>query len=248
MRSLLCLLLVVGIALPAAAQEKAPKAQWDALYAVYGQRAELAKHRESAKLSAELAVKYPADKQLQIFCAQTAYYCAHRLLDKEDQKKATAEAGLKCAERILEKNANDYDGRFWASMTSFKAKSADGIRAALKEANKIKKFLEQMKKDKPKRPEAYMMLGTLYRELPKLITWGDPEKGLELLQKADELSPMDPEILLELAAAYDKVGQEEKAKETYKKCINDSKAPKDRKWETQDAKDYAKKMLKELED
>jgi tetratricopeptide (TPR) repeat protein len=248
MRGLLCLFLALGIALPATAQEKAPKVEWDALYAVYNQRAELVKHRESAKLSAELAARYPDDKRLQIFCAQTAYYCAHRLLDKEDQKKATAETGLKCAERLLEKNDKDYDGRFWASMTSFKAKSADGIRAALKEASKIKKFLEQMKKDEPKRPEAYMMLGTLYRELPKLITWGDPDKGLELLKKADELSPLDPEILLELAAAYAKVGQKEKAKETYKKCINDSKAPKDRKWETRDAQDYAKKMLKELED
>jgi len=105
-----------------------------------------------------------------------------------------------------------------------------------------------MKKDEPKRAEAYMMLGTLYRELPPLLTWGDPKKGVELLEEADRLAPNDPEILLELAAAYAKVGRNQEARKTYLKCINDSQAPKDRKWETQDAKDYARKMLKELGD
>ena len=248
MRTFAAFLLALLFSVPALAQDKIPAAEWDGLMKTYKARAALAKHEESASLSAALAKKYPEDRDLQLFCAMTAYYCAHRLLDKEKEKKRVAEAGLECAKRVVDANAKDYDGRYWASMTSFKSKSADGIRAALKEATRIKAYLEQMKKDEPKRFEAYMMLGTLYRELPSLLTWGDPKKGVELLEEAVKLAPRDPEVLLELAAAYAKVKRKEDARSTYNKCINDSKAPRHRTWETRDAIDYAKKMLKELGD
>ena len=248
MRVVTAFLLAMLIALPASADDKIPAAEWDGLMTVYKQRASLTKHQEAAKKSVELARKYPKDRDLQLFCAMTAYYCAHRLLDKEKEKKKVAVAGLECAQRVVDANDKDYDGRYWASMTSFKSKSADGIRAALKEATRIKAYLEQMKKDEPKRFEAYMMLGTLYRELPSFLTWGDPKKGVELLEEAKKLAPKDPEVLLELAAAYAKVKRKDEARTTYNKCINDSKAPKHRAWETQDAIDYAKKMLKELDD
>lgn len=225
----------------------APKAEWDAVYAIYNQRAVLAKHVEAAAASAALAAKYPGDKKAQIFCAQTAYYCAHRI-EKDSKRKRIALAGVECAKRVLKKNPTDYDGRFWALMTTFKSKSAEGIWAALKEANKVKKVLQEMIAEEPKRPEAYMMLGTLYRELPPLLTWGDAKKGVELLEEAARLAPHDPEILLELAAAYAKVGRKEEAKAAYRKCINDSKAPPDRSWETEDARAYAKKKLNELEE
>jgi len=245
MTRILALALVL-FSLPLLAQEKMAREKWDELMAVYGKRAALASHKAASEKAAELATEYPKDRELQIFCAMTAYYCAHRLLDKEKEKKAVALRGLKCAERLLESDPNDYDGRFWSSMTSFKSKSADGIRAALKEANRIKTFLEKMKQDEPKRFEAYMMLGTLYRELPPVLTWGDPKKGVELLEEAARLVPLEPEVLLELAAAYAKVGDKEKARATYRKCIDDSKVPANREWETDDARAYARKMLKEL--
>jgi tetratricopeptide (TPR) repeat protein len=229
------------------AQEKMPQSKWDALLSVYQARDSLAKHKEAAATAAELAGEYAADKELQVFCAMTAYYCAHRLLDNEKEKKRVALRGVDCAKRILKQNPKDYDGRFWASMTSFKSKSADGIKAALKEASKIKKYLEQLQKDDPSRFEAHMLLGTLYRELPPMLTWGNPKKGLELLLKAEALAPNDPEVLLELAAAYAKVGDKEKARATYNRCIHESKAPRHRSWETEDAIAYARKMLKELD-
>ncbi len=137
---------VLAISLPALAQEKMPQPEWDELLTVYQARDSLDKHKEAAAKAAELAKKYPVDKDLQVFCAMTAYYCAHRLLDKEKEKKRVALRGVECAKRILAQNPKDYDGRFWASMTSFKSKSADGIKAALKEASKIKKYLGQSQK------------------------------------------------------------------------------------------------------
>lgn len=248
MRSIAITLTFIFFTMPALAQDKMPRKDWDELMKVYNARAELDKHMEAAGASATLAKVYPADKELQVFCAMTAYYCAHRLLNRQRIKKKVALRGVACAKRILEIDPKDYDGRFWASMTSFKSRSADGIKAALREANKIKKYLEELQQDAPDRFEAYMLLGTLYRELPPVLTWGNPQKGLELLQKSAELAPEDPEVLLELAAAYAKVGDKENARATYKKCINGSKAPKNRIWETEDAREYAKKMLNELDD
>ncbi len=248
MKTIALIVALMLLAMPALAQDKLPKKDWDELMKVYDARADLEKHMEAAGASATLAKIYPTDKELQVFCAMTAYYCAHRLLNRERIKKKVALKGVTCAKRILKIDPKDYDGRFWASMTSFKSRSADGIKAALKEANKIKKYLEELQKDAPDRFEAYMLLGTLYRELPPVLTWGNPKKGLELLLKSAELAPDDPEVLLELAAAYVKVGDKENARATYKKCIDGSKAPKNRSWETEDAKAYARKMLKKLEE
>jgi len=224
--------------------DKVTDDEWKSFYAVYEKRAALAKHKEALGLLVDLASRYPGEKRVQVLCAMTAYSYAHRLDDKG--RVEAARKGIPCAERILERDKKDYDGRFWHAMTTFKAKSAEGIRAALKESTRVRKYLEEMIKDEPDRFEAYMLLGSLYRELPPVLTWGDPKKGLEILEKGTGLKPDDPEILLELAAAYAKVGEKEKARATYLKCINDSKSPKDRTWETEDAREYARKMMKEL--
>jgi len=223
---------------------KVPDDEWKSFYAVYDKRSELAKHKEALGLLVDLATRYPEDKRVQVLCSMTAYSYAHRLDDKG--RMAAARQGIPCAERILKTDKKDYEGRFWHAMTTFKAKSAEGIRSALKESTRVKKYLEDMIKDEPNRFEAYMLLGSLYRELPPVLTWGDPKKGLEILEKGTALKPDDPEILLELAAAYAKVGEKAKAKATYLRCINDSKSPKDRTWETEDAREYARKMMKEL--
>jgi tetratricopeptide (TPR) repeat protein len=241
-------MLALSLTLPglASAQDVAPRGEWDSLYAVYMQRADLAKHKEAARLASELAAKYPADKEAQILCARSAYYCGHRIAS-DQERKMVCDRGVVCSKRILDQSPNDYDGRYWASMTTFKSKSIDGIKAALKEANKIKGYLEQMIKDDPSRYEAFMMLGTLYRELPPVLTWGNPQKAVEYLEKGYKNDPHNPDLLLELAAAYAKVGRKEEARTTYQKCIDDGKDYKDMEWETQDAKDYAKKMKKELD-
>ncbi len=237
--------LLLFLMFPAAAlAQSAPAAEWEALRKVYRERADLAKHKQAAQMAQELAAKYPADKEASVFCAMTSYYAAHRVPAKE--KKLIALKGVDCAKRILEKDKTDYEGRYWWAMTMFKSKEAEGINAALKQAAEVKGFLEKMIKDKPNRGEGYMMLGVLYRDLPGVISWGDTKKALELLEKANTLMPKDPEILLELAAAYAKVGRKADAKKTYEECITGSKAPKDKDWETEDARQYAKKMMKDL--
>ncbi len=246
MKSWLLMAMALILAVPAnASAQNASEEEWKALKSVYAKRADNASHVQAAKEAAALADKYPEDRKAQLFCAMTSYYAAHRQKDSKKKEKI-AKAGVKCAKRVLKADKSDYEGRYWWAMTYAKSKEAEGIAKLAEKSVQVKKYLEKMISDQPKRYEGYMMLGALYRDLPKWISWGDPKKGLELLETALELAPNDPEVLLEVAAAYAKMGNKEKAAKLYDRCINDSVSPKDKDWETEDARAYAKKMKAEL--
>jgi len=224
-----------------------PAGDRDAAFAkmreVYKQRADVKKHKDAAKAAKDLAAAYPKDKELQIFCARTAYFCAHRI--KGEAKAKIAGWGVECTKRILKENNKDYDARYWWARTSLKARESEGIQAALKQANVVRDFLAELIKDEPKRFEGYMSQGAVLREIPGILG-GDKKKALEVLKKGYEIAPRDAELLLELAAAYAANGDKETAKTMYDKCIKDSDKPEHLEWETEDARAYAKKMKKKL--
>ena len=222
-----------------------PAEQWKQLKTVYAARASLPRHKEASSFAARLAGEYPGDRQAQLFSAATAYYCAHRVKDHKE-KRGIASRGIDAANRVLATDATDYDGRYWLALNTFQSRMAEGIAAGLKEAKKIRSYLDAMVKDHPDRPEAYMSLGVLYRELPPLVSWGDKKKALMMLEKSAQLAPKDPEVLLELAAALKKNGRKKEARQTYQRVISDTVAPENKEWETADARDYARKMLNKL--
>ena len=210
---------------------------------IYKQRADLEKHKEAAKAFMDLAKAHPGDKELQIFCARTAYFCAHRLKGKVKEKVATW--GVECSKRILKQDKTDYDGRYLWARTSLKRRESEGIQAALKQAKVVRDFLDKMIKDEPARFEGYMALGSMLRGIPGFLG-GDKVRALKILKKGYELAPKDAELLLELAAGYAANGDKDKAAEVYDQCINDSERPEHLEWETDDAIAYAKKMKAEL--
>ena len=53
-------------------------------------------------------------------------------------------------------------------------------------------------------------------------------------------------MLLELAAGYRKVGRKKEARATYQRVIDDSTAPHYGEWEADDARQYARKMLRKI--
>ena len=211
----------------------------------YGRRRDVDLHKRAARELAELASRYPGNRDLQLLAAMAAYYCAHRLRSSREQRE-TALRGVDCARRVLALDPKDYDGLFWQAMTTFKSRQAEGIPAALREARKAKAFLEGMIQERPDRFEARMLLGVLYRELPPFVSFGDKRKALELLEQAQALAPREPELLLELAAAYQKMKRRDDARRTYQRVLDASEAPLLREWETEDARDYARRMMRKL--
>ena len=222
-----------------------PEHDWKSMLAIYNQRADLNRHLAAARDSAALAAKFPDDSFLQIFAARTAYHCAHRVKDNRT-RRAVALAGVEAARRLLDRDPDNYDARYWHALNTFRARESEGIPAALKGAREARDFLEEMRKTSPERFEAYMLLGVFYRELPPLVSFGDKKKALQLLEKGAGLAPRDPEMLLELAAAYRKVGRKKESRATYNRVIHDSDAGPYGDWEAEDARDYARKQLKKL--
>ncbi len=222
-----------------------PQEEWDALLAMYNLRANLDQHIAAAEESASLASRHPEDRFLQIFAARTAYYLAHRLKDSSD-RHTTALRGVDAASRALQADPSDYDARYWHAMTTFRAREAEGIKAALKGAKEARDYMLSMLRDAPDRFEAHMLLGVLFRELPPLVSFGDKKKAMYHLEEGARLAPRDPEMLLELAAGYRKIGRKREARATYQRVIDESTAPPFGDWEADDARQYARKMLKKI--
>ena len=212
--------------------------------AIYAKRAKLSQHKKAYRAIKALAKKYGDDRDLQLWCARTAYYCAHRI-DDSDKRAKTARS----ARRLLKKSPKDYDGRLWMALNKFKYQLAESfILPSKDEIRQIMGYLDKMIRDEPKRPEAYMLLGAMLRDLPGWpISIGDEDRGLELLVKGARYAGKDAEYLLELAAGYASAGRTAEARKTYKTCINEGTGRPDLEWERDDARNYAKKMLKELD-
>ncbi len=240
--------IVLAFAGPAWAEEDAEKARLVAgAMEIYKARAALPQHVKAAEAMAALAEKYPTDKDRQVWCSRTSYYAAHRIEDSAVKAKV-AGRGVDCAKRITAMDKTDYEGRFWWLMTRFQAEQARGVTKALGAAPSITALLAKMIKDNPKRAEAYMVLGAIYRALPgPPISIGDQAKALALLEQSAKLAPDNAEVLLELAGIQADMGQKDKARATYRHCIDKGTGPAVLSWETQDAKDYAKKMLAKLD-
>lgn len=235
----------------AAFADEAPSrdAAFQEALAVYTQRADEGKHKAAQEKFVQIANQFPKDYDLQVWCARTSYYYAHRRLQAGDSDSCSAIAnqGVRCAKRARGIDPKGYEGRYWWVMARVKAGTSTGMRAALKAVKPMKEFLEKMIADYPKRFEAYMCLGVLYRELPSFISWGDNEKGLEYLKKAEALNARNPELLLEVAEGYLKVGDDVKAVEYFKK-LEASDVPQYMEWETEDARQWARKRIKDIQD
>ena len=216
---------------------------------VYEQRADFNKHKASHEAFASLAETFDRDYDLQIWCARTAYYFAHRNLQKGDADTCSSIAteGVRCAKRAQAIQKDGYDGQFWWVMNRVKAGTSAGVRAALKAVKPMREYLERMIEAAPGRFEAYMCLGVLYRELPSFISWGDNDKALEYLKKAEILAPRNPELLLELAESYLKVGDDVMAITVFEKVAR-SEVPEHMAWETNDARRWAVKRIREVKD
>jgi tetratricopeptide (TPR) repeat protein len=239
-------LILLTLALPMQASAERDQ-QFAAAKSVYANRAKLSEHVASVGEFAKLAERYPADQELQIWCARTAYYASHRIGDSVVKKKV-ASRGITCAKRVVAKKKSDYDGRLWFILCRFRYEQSKGVVAGLKAAPSVMKFIAKMAKDDPNRPEAFFMLGVIYGALPPdPISIGDKDKALKLLKKADSMSPNHPEILLELAGLYRAMGKVDKARVIYHSCIKSTGGEAVLSWENQDARDYAKKMLAELD-
>ncbi|NOZ02291.1 MAG: hypothetical protein GXP54_10440 [Deltaproteobacteria bacterium] len=246
---LMIALLGVCVASPVFSQEIALHSdELSRVMAAYEARKDMARHAEAQKGFKRLAAAHPGDYGLQIWCARTSYYYAHRLVqhDDEDGCAKVAREGITCARRAEKARPRDYTAKYWELMDRMKAGVTLGMIGALKAVKPLKGELERLISLDPKRFEGYLFLGMLYRELPSLVSWGDDDKALEYVKKAERIAPRNADALLEVAETYHKLGNDAMAVAYFGKVAT-CNVPKHLEWETWDARRWAKKRLKDIQ-
>lgn len=242
------IVITVGIAAPAAFPTDVDDARFGEAMSSYNKRSDREQHRRAAQLLHTIAEAHPKDRTAQLWCARTAYYCAHRYRDDKDAMLPIAQWGATCGERLASTYPGDYDAELWRVLTRFKLIAAESVIPPLGEIEDKAKELERLIEQKPDRHDAYMLLGTLYRELPGWpISIGDEDRALRIHSKGARVSGGDTEMLLQLADTWNARGSTGDARRAYRRCIDEGTGPADLTWEIADAKDWARKQLAELD-
>jgi tetratricopeptide (TPR) repeat protein len=215
--------------------------------AVLADRKEMMKHRTAMTMFENICREYSSDYELLWTTSKLYYYFAQRFKEDTDKAIPYNKKGAHYGKQAMNVNPSGYDGKIWWAMNYVMASINESKIKILAESKKIKAFLEKMMSEKPERFEAYMMLGGMYRSLPgSPLAWGDNDKSLEILKKADKLAPDNPEVLIEIAETYVELGKKDEAVKYYRKAET-APSPEGMEFETEDAHDYAKKRIKEIQ-
>lgn len=212
----------------------------------YRKRADLKLHHKALHAFASLADDFADDYELQWKTSKYYYYLAGRYKDDTEKSLPFYKLGAKYGKQAMKAKPDGYDGKYWWMINFVHTTLGESKLKILAESKKIKAECEELIKLDPKRHEAYMLLGGMYRSLPGFpIAWGDNEKSLELLLKAEKLAPDDAELLIEIAESYVALGKKDLAVKYYEKAAKTPDIP-GMEFECEDARLYSKKRIEEL--
>ncbi|MBI4831301.1 MAG: tetratricopeptide repeat protein [Candidatus Lindowbacteria bacterium] len=145
----------------------------------------------------------------------------------EEERLAIAEKGIGFAQKALEIDPKNLYANYWAALLMGIHGLEMGILSALFYMEKIKGCAEQVVEldESYMNGGAHQVLGDLYRLTPPPpVAFGDKEKAVEHLLRANELSPNDPQARLRLAEAYFSVRQKDKARREAEHVLNQKAA------------------------
>jgi len=210
----------------------------------YEGRAEQKNHWKAARHFAKMARKLPEERSLQIWCARTSLYCAMRV-DHEDTRLSLARQGEVCAQRVVDTNPGDYEAGILLIRNKLLYKQTDGLIAFFFYGGDAKDWLEPMMENFPKRFEAYQVLGGLYVDAVKEpFSFGDPAKGIEILEKGQAHLGADAEYYYNLGLAYEAADRLPEARVSFRRCVQEGTARPHLEWESDFFKGLAREKLK----
>ncbi|MBI5118885.1 tetratricopeptide repeat protein [Candidatus Poribacteria bacterium] len=141
----------------------------------------------------------------------------------EEERLAIAERGVGLAQKALELHSNNLYANYWAALLMGVHGLEMGILSALFYMDKIKECAERVVEldESYMNGGAHQVLGDLYRLTPPPpVAFGDKEKAVEHLLRANELSPNDPQAKLRLAEAYFSIREKDKARQEADHVLN----------------------------
>ena len=177
--------------------------------------------------------------------ARAAFYVGDRT-DNETEREAMFKEGTDAGKAAVQLQPNKPDGHFWLG-ANYGGSAAHSTLANFSSFQDIKGEMEAvLKLDQGYQGySAYLGLGRLYRQAPKMLG-GDPPKAVEYLEKGVKLNPTNTLMRYELAAAYKTLNRNAKAKKQIETLMSTTPDPKYTAEHKQAVED-AKKLLEKIE-
>ena len=168
---------------------------------LYAGRADLVKVREAVVALRRAQADHPSDYDIAWRLAKYNYYLGAHSPEPSEQEKAYRD-GIEAGKQAIQLQDSKADGHFWLG-ANYGGAAQISLLAGLSEVEDIKQEMETvLKLDQGyQSASAYMVLGQVYLESPKLLG-GDVQKAIDYLEKGIKIGPDNTLLRVKLAQAY----------------------------------------------
>lgn len=227
------------------AQDKAQSAdlvvQADKLYS---ERADLTKTRQGIALLRRAATLDTGSYDAAWRLARFDYFLGDHTKDKSERDRAFSE-GIDAGRRAVKLQDGKPEGHFWLG-ANLGGQAENSTLSGLTSVDEIRKEMERVIQldEGFEAGSAYMALGQLYLEAPKMIG-GDTKRAVEILEKGARFGQENELYHLQLAKAYKEVKRTDDARRELNTVLSMKPDP-NYLPEHDDAVNEAKKLLDEM--
>ena len=191
---------------------------------LYAQRADLVKVRQAIVALRQAQADDSTNYELTWRLAKYNYYLGAHSPESTERAKAFHD-GIEAGKLAVQLQNNKPEGHFWLG-ANYGGNAQLSMLSGLAEVEDIKTEMETVLKldDKYQAGSAYMALGQLYLESPKILG-GDVNKAISYLEKGIKVGPDNDLMRAKLAAAYAEAHRNEDARKQIETLIATKPAP-----------------------
>jgi len=199
--------IVLGGCQKASPETKSPNSPRPAAAAIaeadqlYAGRSDLGKVREGVVALRQAQADDSTNYELAWRLAKFNYFLGSHTTESSEQEKAFRE-GIAAGKLAVQLQDGKPEGHFWLG-ANYGGNAKLSLLAGLSDFEDIKREMEAVLKldEKYQSGSAYMALGQLYLEAPRVLG-GDAQKALQYLEKGAQIGPDNALLRWHLAAAY----------------------------------------------
>src|SRR5437667_2139785 len=211
---------------------------------LYAGRADLMKVRQAIVAVRQAQADDPTNYDIAWRLAEFDYFLGSHSSDSGEKDKSFRE-GIEAGKLAVKLQDGRPEGHFWLG-ANYGGNAEMSTLAGLSEVEDIKREMETVIKldEKYQDGSAYMVLGQVYLESPRLLG-GDTQKAISYLEKGLRLAPDNDLLRLRLAEAYAQAHRNEDARKQIDALLAMKPAP-GYETEYKEAVEGARKLQEEL--
>ena len=211
---------------------------------LYSQREDLSKVRLGVALLRQARTADYGSYEATWKLARISYYLGAHTDDEREREEAFRE-GIEAGKTAVQVSTEKPEGHFWLG-ANYGGSAEQSMLAGLSSIEDIRREMEAVLKidEQFQAGSAYMVLGQLYLEAPRLLG-GDYRKALEYLEKGLKFGKNNALLRLRLAEAYHDANRDADARKQIDFLLKTTPDP-DYVPEHKEAVDKAKKLLEKM--